>query len=188
MNNWSKAFYFIEESLLSTNATSVTDFITKLRVAKTFETSRHSLRSFVFYVIPSQRLNSFFWPPIVVLINWITALFLNAWPSSNYVLNAPNDLFKVRSTNPANPFSNLFAFLYFSSSILSGNAYHFLKPITTNPAFDISNLFKKFLWISTILRFNLNLLSASLIWATLPLCSKLFNTLRTFFFFYPSIF
>ena len=110
LNSWIKAFSFNKLSLLSTKALSVTDLIAKLSPLKMLVTYLHSFIILVFSVIVNHLLKSLFCPPAVVLINWITALFLNAWPYSNSFLNGANDPLKVFSTNKLKPFSNLVAF------------------------------------------------------------------------------
>ena len=120
----------------------------------------------------------FFCPPIVVLINWITARFFEAWPYSNSVLKALNGLLRVLSTNVLRPFSNLLALLYNSSSLLSGRVWIFLNATTTSPALDCKSLLRKFLWISVILLFVLNFSIAYLILAVLPFWSRFSSILR----------
>ena len=86
--------------------------------------------------------------------------------------------FKVLSTNPASPFSNLFALAYNYPSFLSGKVWIFLKATTTKPAFDNNNFLRKFLWISVIFLLSLNFSITYLILAILPFLRSPSSILR----------
>ena len=83
-----RAFSLMAFSLVSKKQLSVTDLIVKVREASKPETSLHSLTSFAFSVRLCHLENIFFWPPWVMLMSWITALFFRVWPYSSSFLTA----------------------------------------------------------------------------------------------------
>lgn len=142
-DNFKSDFSLRNASLFCANALSATDLTAPLIWVNTFEMRLHFSIVFLCSLRYAHLMNIFFLPAAVMLVSWMTALFLRTCAASLSSLNASKVLLRVLLMKSLKPFSNLFALLSLRCRFLYGKPLISLKAVKILPALDCKSLLMK---------------------------------------------